>query len=88
MIYVTCSLTAKNQDQLRNHTLGNRVWAILPFLLVVHGTKSVRYRDGVDNAVVENSSISIMRMRWLSCIMVFVVVINLYSVRIQSETAI
>ena len=28
MIHVTCRLTAKNRDQLRNHTLGNRVWAI------------------------------------------------------------
>ena len=26
MIHVTCRLTAKNRDQLRNHTLGNRVW--------------------------------------------------------------
>ena len=26
MIDVTCRLTAKNQDQLRNPTLGNRVW--------------------------------------------------------------
>jgi len=24
--HVTCSLTAKNWDQLRNPTLGNRVW--------------------------------------------------------------
>jgi len=27
MTHVTCRLTAKNRDQLRNHTLGNRVWA-------------------------------------------------------------
>jgi len=28
MTHVTCKLTAKNRDQLRNpHTLGNRVWA-------------------------------------------------------------
>ena len=27
MTYVTCRLTAKNRDQLRNPTLGNRVWA-------------------------------------------------------------
>ena len=33
MIHVICRLTAKNQDQLRNSTLGrpNRVWATLPF---------------------------------------------------------
>ena len=28
---VTCRLTAKNQDQLRNPTLGNRVWATFTF---------------------------------------------------------
>ena len=28
MTHVTCRLTAKNRDQLRNATLGNRVWAI------------------------------------------------------------
>ena len=33
MVHVTCRLTAKNQDQLRNPTLGNRVWATFIFLL-------------------------------------------------------
>ena len=28
MTHVTCRLTAKNQDQLWNPTLGSRVWAI------------------------------------------------------------
>jgi len=32
MTHVTCRLTAKNRDQLRNPTLGNRVWAT--FLLL------------------------------------------------------
>ena len=32
MIHVTCRLTAKNRDQLRDHTLGNRVWATFTFL--------------------------------------------------------
>ena len=27
MTHVTCRLAAKNRDQLRNRTLGNRVWA-------------------------------------------------------------
>ena len=27
MTHVTCRLTVKNRDQLRNPTLGNRVWA-------------------------------------------------------------
>ena len=31
MTHVTCRLTAKNQDQLRNPTLGNRVWAAFTY---------------------------------------------------------
>ena len=31
MTRVTCRLTAKNQDQLRNPTLSNRVWATFTF---------------------------------------------------------
>ena len=30
--HVTCRLTAKNRDQLRNPTLGNRVWSTFTFL--------------------------------------------------------
>jgi len=33
MTHVTCRLAAKNRDQLRNPTLGNRVWATFTFLL-------------------------------------------------------
>jgi len=33
MTHVTCRLTAKNRDQLRNPTLGSRVWATFTFLL-------------------------------------------------------
>jgi len=29
--HVTCRLTAKNRDQLRNRTLGSRVWATFTF---------------------------------------------------------
>jgi len=32
MTHVTCRLTAKKQDQLRNPTLGNRVWAAYFFV--------------------------------------------------------
>jgi len=32
MTHLTCRLTAKNRDQLRNPTLGNRVWATFTFL--------------------------------------------------------
>ena len=31
MTHVTCRLTAKNREQLRNHMLGNRVWATFTF---------------------------------------------------------
>jgi len=31
MTHVTCRLTAKNRDLLRNPTLGNRVWATFTF---------------------------------------------------------
>ena len=34
MIYVTCRLTAKNLDQLRNPALGNRVWATFTFFVL------------------------------------------------------
>ena len=41
MTHVTCRLTAKNRDQLRNPTLGNRVWANFTFLLT-HRTHLTR----------------------------------------------
>jgi len=31
MTHATCRLTAKNRGQLRNHTLGNRVWATFSY---------------------------------------------------------
>ena len=43
MTHVTCRLTAKNRDQLRNSTLGNRVWAT--FLVVVRGNWQVQIYD-------------------------------------------
>jgi len=33
MTHVTCRLTAKNRDQLRNPTLGSRVWATFSFFI-------------------------------------------------------
>jgi len=35
MTHITCRLTAKNRNQLRNPTLGNRVWATFTFLSLV-----------------------------------------------------
>ena len=39
MTYVTCKLSAKNRDQLRNPTLGNRVWATFTILFTVCAKK-------------------------------------------------
>jgi len=39
MTYVTYRLTAKNRDQLRNPTLGNRVWATFSLHLVLIGDR-------------------------------------------------
>jgi len=41
---VTCMLTAKNRDQLRNPTLGNRVWASFTFLSAVKKRRAVSLR--------------------------------------------
>jgi len=41
MTHVTCRLTAKNRDQPRNPTLGNRVWATFTFFTRVHITNSI-----------------------------------------------
>jgi len=35
MTHVTCRLTAKNRDQLRDPTLGNRVWATFTFFTTI-----------------------------------------------------
>jgi len=36
MTHVTCRLTDKNRDQLRNPTLGNRVWAIFTVFIFTY----------------------------------------------------
>ena len=41
MTHITCRLTAKNRDQLRNPTLGNRVWATFTFFY--HGESDIRF---------------------------------------------
>ena len=49
MTHVTCRLTAKNRDQLRNTTLGNRVWATFTFLFVVVGWLGSRVVSVLDS---------------------------------------
>ena len=44
MIHITCRLTAKNRDKLRNHTLSNRVWATFFTYLILSISAVVAYR--------------------------------------------
>ena len=44
MTHVTCRLTAKNRDQLRNPTLGNRVWATFTFLYATRRDYATKIR--------------------------------------------
>ena len=50
MTHVTCMLTAKNWDQLRNLTLGNRVWDRLPFFHTTYNANASGpiYSGGVE----------------------------------------
>ena len=43
MTHVTCRLTAKNRDQLRNPTLGNGVWATFVIKRFIHKRKVVPF---------------------------------------------
>jgi len=51
MTHVTCRLTAKNRDQLRDPTLGNRVWATFTFFYQQHTDFIGRYPQLADAAV-------------------------------------
>ena len=44
---VTCRLTAKNWDQLRNPTLGNRVWASFTFFSRTSESEALEFAAGV-----------------------------------------
>jgi len=62
MTHVTCRLTAKNRDQLRNPTLGNRVWATFTF----YRTKLHVEVDG--KTVVEKARKSSGALRLIVCV--------------------
>jgi len=47
MIHVTCRLTAKNRDQLRNPTLGSRVWATFFTCALYRGMKVMSRYGGL-----------------------------------------
>jgi len=55
MTHITCRLTAKNRDQLRNPTLGNLVWAAF-------------YRDSVlvDNTDDNSRVFSLIQICWVA----------------------
>jgi len=47
MTHITCRLTAKNWDQLRNPTLGNRVWATFTFFSRTSESEALEFAAGV-----------------------------------------
>ena len=68
MTHVTCRLTARNRDQLRNPTLGNRVWATFTFLVHVIWTKPVelcRWSRRVEGERLHRGCASNV---WVSCV--------------------
>jgi len=57
MTHVTCRLTAKNRDQLRNPTLGNQVWATFTFLALngLHASRTSVNSDNIDSISLEKT---------------------------------
>ena len=64
---VTCMLTAKNRDQLRNPTLGNRVWALFATQAEEHPTFTFTY------SATEPPYRSVCRRHFRCCLVVEVV---------------
>ena len=67
MTHVTCRLTAKNRDQLRNSTLGNRVRATFTFvrhIQVVSSASYARYWSCGASQTAEPSSLSGANVFW------------------------
>ena len=50
MTHVTYKLTAKNRDQLRNPTLGNRAWATFTFFTLSVLNLTLMYREYINNS--------------------------------------
>jgi len=61
MTHVTCRLTAENRDQVRNSTLGSRVWATFIFT-PVHIADGISFGSAVlrDSLLGTSESITIM----------------------------
>jgi len=56
MTHVTCRLTAKNRKQLRNPTLGNRVWAISFIMQRLMRHDCVGHKDDESQAQLKSMS--------------------------------
>jgi len=56
MTHVTCRLTAKNRDQLRNPTLGNRVWATFAFFSINISAAPRIYHELINSLALRPSS--------------------------------
>jgi len=55
MTHITCRLTAKNRDRLRNSTFGNRVWAtFLPFTYIYTDLSSAKNRENESEALAQD----------------------------------
>jgi len=68
MTHVTCRLTAKNRDQLRNPTLGSRVWATFTFLHIATGrctraTPCIRHARSVVTDGISYTKIQLLAAR-------------------------
>jgi len=60
MTHITCRLTAKNRDQLRNPTLGNRIWATL---LHVHWESKTAIIS-INDQLFPDPETSVISCRW------------------------
>jgi len=63
MTHVTCRLTAKNRDQLRNPTLGHRVWATYTFL-ILPGVRTSLFNSLIYHAYLTREKTSATRTEW------------------------
>ena len=67
MTHVTCRLTAKNRDELRNPTLGNQVWAAFSFFIPCQSEASIgvllRSVVKVDRRIRWHYTTTILRLR-------------------------
>ena len=67
MTHITCRLTAKNRDHLRNATLGNRVWATfrgLPFYRI-HSLSHKKIQAGPAGLAVLNRALCLWCLQFV-----------------------